>query len=633
MTHTHRSALFLISFALVGLGPTALVACGSAIEGPASEAEIASIELSRKTIALRPGDSVELEAIARDRNGKALSGVTFEWSSSDTDVAEVSDGVVTAVAVGTARVKARSSGLESASVTVTVDALSTLAAFEISFANDKLPVLQGSEAEVEVTLVRHGDFTGEVSLSDRELPNGVSFDPVTFGPGETKATLRAEARDGAPHSLPTEVTVVGTSGELSSAKSLTVTVYGPAGSLDTSFEGGKVILPAGQGDDYATALALQADGRILIAGRAYENAGDFAVIRLERDGKLDTSFGAGGKVLTDFDGRSDEAHAIAVDENGKIVVAGSSASAGKNDFALVRYTENGELDADFGDGGKVLTSFTDDSDSAFALILEPGGKIVVGGEANLGTSATGQDFALARYNADGSLDPSFGQAGLSTLALASGAGRDVIYALASVEIDGETRLLAAGGEGDFTLARFDENGAPDATFGTGGKVTGLFSSAIGSAYALAVAENGDAIVAGHDTNAFALARLDESGKKVATFGDAGVVVTALNPDNWSRAQGVALEADGKIVLGGWVYEGASSSGNFALARYTAEGALDDGFGTDGGVVVTPMADARRSDRGMAVLLQRDERVPTVRVLVAGEAQGSNQDFVVARFWR
>ncbi len=471
MMQTHRTALFLMSLALVGLAPTALVACGSSTEEPSAEVEIASIELSRETVALGPDDSIELEAVALDRDGKPISGVTFEWSSSDTDVAEVTGGVVTAVAVGTARVKARSAGVESAPATVRVDALATLAAFEISFANDKLPVLQGSDAEVEVTLVRYGDFTGEVTLSESDLPNGVSFDPVTFGPGETKATLRAEAGGKAPHSLPTEVTVVGTSGDLSSEESLTVTVYGPPGSLDTSFEGGKVIVPAGLSDDYATALAVQADGKILIAGHVYENAGDFAVVRLERDGKLDSSFGDGGKVLTDFDGRSDEAYAIAVDDDGKIVVAGSSGSEGKNDFAVVRYTTDGELDEDFGDGGKVLTSFTDDSDSAYALTLQADGKIVVGGEANFGTSATGQDFALARYNTDGSLDDGFGEAGLTTLALASDAGRDVIYALASVEIDGETRLLAAGGEGDFALARFDENGDPDPTFGVEGKVT------------------------------------------------------------------------------------------------------------------------------------------------------------------
>ena len=92
---------------------------------------------------------------------------------------------------------------------------------------------------------------------------------------------------------------------------LTVTVYGPPGSLDTSFRGGKVVLPAGESDDYATAITTQADGKILIAGYAYENAGDFALVRLERDGKLDESFGEGGKVLTDFEGRSDQARAIA----------------------------------------------------------------------------------------------------------------------------------------------------------------------------------------------------------------------------------------------------------------------------------------------------------------------------------
>ncbi len=115
------------------------------------------------------------------------------------------------------------------------------------------------------------------------------------------------------------------------------------------------------------------------------------------------------------------------------------------------------------------------------------------------------------------------------------------------------------------------------------------------------------------------------------FGDAGIAVTALNEDNWSC--GVALEADGKIVLGGWVYEGGSSSGNFALARYTAEGELDGRLRHGRRRGRDENGRGNSLDRGMAVLLQSDERVPTVRVLVAGEAQVSDQDFAIARFWR
>ena len=109
-------------------------------------------------------------------------------------------------------------------------------------------------------------------------------------------------------------------------------------------------------------------------------------------------------------------------------------------------------------------------------------------------------------------------------------------------------------------------------------------------------------------------------------------MTPVSATNWDEAQGLALENDGKIVVAGWAYEGNSSSGNFALARYATDGALDATFGGTG-TVVTPVASGTKADQGSAVLLQIDERIPAVRVVVAGSANGSNSDFAIARYWR
>src|SRR5207245_5340246 len=144
----------------------------------------------------------------------------------------------------------------------------------------------------------------------------------------------------------------------------------------------------------------------------------FALARYNADGTLDPSFGGGGRVLTNFAGR-DEASALALQSDGKIVVAGFSGAGGRQDFAVARYNPDGSLDPSFGSGGRVLTDFGGD-DEAAALALQSDGKIVVTGFSF--SDAGGSDIALARSNPDGTLDASFGSGGrvLTDFGLASG---------------------------------------------------------------------------------------------------------------------------------------------------------------------------------------------------------------------
>jgi uncharacterized delta-60 repeat protein len=335
-------------------------------------------------------------------------------------------------------------------------------------------------------------------------------------------------------------------------------------------------------------------------------------------------------VTTSINTSTDEAYAVAVQGDGKILVAGgTNEGASGQHFALVRYNTNGSLDTGFGTGGKVTTSFGNGPDRAYAIALQADGKIVLGGEATV--TATGLDFALARYNADGSLDTGFGTGGKVLTAIKGSTGKDSVSALALQPVGGETRIVAAGGDGDFVLARYSPNGTLDSSFGTDGKISGLFGSTIGSAYAVLLTPEGKLVVAGHNNNDFALARLSDTGTLDTSFGSAGKVVTQLNTSNVDIATGLALQSDGKIVAGGYMNVGGSTAADFAVVRYDTAGALDNSFGS-GGKVLTSVAAIGKNDKALAMVLQPDDRVPVVRILLAGEANGSNHDFALTRYW-
>lgn len=188
------------------------------------------------------------------------------------------------------------------------------------------------------------------------------------------------------------------------------------------------------------------------------------MIRLDRDGNLDTSFGTDGRVLTDFAGRADNINGLVLQNDGEIVAVGSTVGANSTDFALARFLPDGSLDQSFGQGGKVVHSITDDTDVAYAALVTVDGFIVVGGSANRGTTASGVDFALARFASNGQLDRNFG---------------DPARAIA---IDTAGKLVVAGwayegwayegnsSAGNFVTMRYLTDGTLDPSFGPGGVV-------------------------------------------------------------------------------------------------------------------------------------------------------------------
>jgi len=327
--------------------------------------------------------------------------------------------------------------------------------------------------------------------------------------------------------------------------------YNPNGTLDSSFgKSGKILADFGvPGDARAWALAIQADGKLVVAGGA---GGDFALARYNPDGSPDSSFGTSGKVTTDF-GVQDTARALTIQADGKLIVFGSTNTAGRVDFALARYNPDGSPDSSFGVEGKVTTDFIGGRDEASALAIQIDGKLVAAGSAT--DPLTGiPKFALARYNADGSLDSSFGVGGKVTTDFGG------ISVASSLAIQGDGKLVVAGQAFflSFALARYNADGSLDSSFGVGGKVTTDFGGS-GQALALAIQADGKLVVAGGAGGDFALARYNPDGSLDSSFGVGGKITTDFG--GFGQAFALAIQADGKLVLAG------GAGNDFALARY------------------------------------------------------------------
>jgi uncharacterized delta-60 repeat protein len=386
--------------------------------------------------------------------------------------------------------------------------------------------------------------------------------------------------------------------------------YNTDGSLDTSFDGdGKLTMDFGDGNDCASAVAIQSSGKIVVAGYSYTTGGyNFALVRYNTNGSLDSSFYGSGTVITDFGG-SDCAYAMAIQPDGKIVVAGYTSSG--SDFALARYDTNGAPDTSFGSGGKLTTNFGN-NDYAYAMAIQSDGKIVVAGYTT--NNVNNYDFALARYNTNGSLDTTFNSNGKLTTNFDS---KDAAQATA-IQSDGKIVVVGyiwiSSSNIDFALTRYNTDGSLDQTFGSNGIVTTDFG-VNDWAYSVTIQSDGKIVAAGLSGSNFALSRYNTDGSLDTTFNGDGKVTT--NFGSGSRAQAVAIQSDGKIVAAG--YTTTPGNFDFALARYNTDGSLDTSFDGDGKTTT----DFGYSDYARSMTIQSDGKI-----VVAGY---SNNNFVLARY--
>ncbi len=465
-------------------------------------------------------------------------------------------------------------------------------------------------------------FTAEGVLDTTFGTSGVVTTPI--GPGNDEASALA-LQDG-------KIVLAGF-GHNGTHEDFALTRYTSAGVLDTDFgSSGVVTTAAGSGVDYGYGVALQSDGKIVMVGDVTRGAViDFGLVRFNSDGTVDTGFGVDGKVTTDFQsGGADYGAAVAVQpDDGKIVAAGRSNKGTVKDFAVARYNADGSLDTGFGNNGTTTTDFASGEDRPYAMAVQDDGKIVVVGYANNGSD---NDFAIARYNADGSLDTSFDGDGKVVTALGSGNDR-----ARAVAVQGDGKIVVSGGiGGDFALARYNIDGSLDTGFGTNGTTTTTMSSGDDTALAVAFQSDGKIVAAGAavigDDYDFALARYNADGSLDTTFGTVsgstrtGWVTTPMS-DHRDIAYGLLLQSGGRIVVAGWAGNtagGAARPLDFALARYTEDGSLDADFG-DGGKVTTPIGPG--DDRAYGAVLQTDGKV-----VAAGFAHsGKTYEFALARY--
>ncbi len=338
-------------------------------------------------------------------------------------------------------------------------------------------------------------------------------------------------------------------------------------------------------------------------------------------GSLDSCFGAGGRRTTAIGSSGDNANALILQPDGKLVAVGRSSNGVLNDdFSLVRYNTNGTLDTSFGTAGRVTTRIGSSNDIATAVVRQPDGKLVAAGYSFNGSNL---DFALVRYYVDGSLDTSFGTGGRVTTAI--GSSNDIAKA---VVLQPDRKLVVAGlstpiggSNFDFVLVRYNANGTLDTRFGTGGKVTTSIDTKDDNVNALVLQPDGKIVAAGFGGNFdFALVRYNTDGTLDTNFGNNGdgTVTTDFGSSD-ERANALVLQPDGKLVAAGY-----SISGGFALVRYNADGLLDTSFG-GGGKLTTVIGSSR--DQAAALVVQ-----PDGKLVAAGYSNnGGNEDFALARY--
>ncbi|MCB9917355.1 MAG: LEPR-XLL domain-containing protein [Planctomycetes bacterium] len=361
-----------------------------------------------------------------------------------------------------------------------------------------------------------------------------------------------------------------------------LTRYNADGSLDTSFgSGGTVTTDVGGGYDTGYSITVQDDGKIVVGGYSHNGTDyDYALTRYNADGSLDTGFGGGDGIVTTAIGTSnDYGRSVAVQDDGKILVAGYSDAGGNSYvFSVARYNVDGSLDTGFGGGdGIVTTDIGSGSDYGLSLSVQADGKILIAGYSNDGAT---NDMALIRYNADGSLDSGFG-GGDGIVTTAVGAGSDVGT---SVTVQADGKILVAGyasngTDNDFALTRYNADGSLDTGFGGGdGIVTTAVGAGSDAGYSVVVQDDGKILVGGYSHNGsdndFALTRYNADGTLDNGFGSGGIVTTALGAgDDYGLS--VTVQADGKILLTGYSHNGTDY--DFALARYDANGTPDQTF--------------------------------------------------------
>jgi uncharacterized delta-60 repeat protein len=357
-------------------------------------------------------------------------------------------------------------------------------------------------------------------------------------------------------------------------------------------------------NDSSSKCLIQSDGKIVLIGSASTN---FAAVRLNSLGGIDTSFGTNGALAIDYGG-NDVALSGAIQTDGKIILSGSYAwGTTSSDFALARLLTNGTLDSSFGTNGKVIINFSQ-YDTADSIALQSDGKILIGGHTYYSSN---DDFIAIRLDTNGVLDNTFSADGITNTDLGS---RDMGYSITS--LPNQSVLLVGESGWGVGIVKYSLDGQLDNTFGQGGKV--VLSNFSHSDVIKVVTATDGKIFIGSDTNSgsnrdFSIIRLNSNGSIDTTFANQGRASFDFNGKN-DYLSDLILLPDGKIYLTG------SSTGDFSALRLNANGSLDTTFGTNG-QVITDLGGS--DDTSYSAAIQNDGKL-----VLAGK---SNGNFAVIRY--
>jgi uncharacterized delta-60 repeat protein len=397
-----------------------------------------------------------------------------------------------------------------------------------------------------------------------------------------------------------------------------------AGDLDESFgNNGIVITDVTGGNDFSYAAVIQPNGHVVLTGYS-SFTHDIFLCRYDTLGYLDPTFGSGGIVSTDAGTESDYASAMALQPDGKLVVGGTINDGGSNTEAVIlRYLSDGTMDTAFGNSGSVVLGIGAMHEIVRAVMVQADGKILVAGATQI--TGTVYDWVIARVNANGSMDDGFGEGGIRVIDFGMS---DFASALTQtndkIVITGYT---GSGGSYDFVTARLNNDGTFDESFGSGGWVITSVNTSTDWAEHVCMQNDSKLVVAGlswdpvEENYDAALVRYLADGSADPSFGNNGIVTTSFSTEN-DEAFSAAIQPDGKILIGG-VAQATVSAGSFLLARYTENGQPDAAFGDNGSVIISYAG----NDAAWEVMI-----APNNKIMLAGySSDGLNADAALLRF--
>jgi uncharacterized delta-60 repeat protein len=449
----------------------------------------------------------------------------------------------------------------------------------------------GSSNDTAMVRIAQADASGVAMFSTSRgvIDNGFGTDGVQstkIAPGteDQQVTAMAVQPDGKPILVGFCRMAVGTNYDFCMAR------YTTAGAPDPTFDTDGIVttgIAPGNESDFARAVLVQADGKIVVAGTCYmgdASRQDFCLARYTAAGALDPTYGVGGIVVNQMSECAcyDGVRAATLQADGKVVVVGECDTNGPSgyDICVARYTTSGALDSTFDYDGKVFVAINPgaNTDWAYSVLQQPDGRIVVGGNCDIG-APSGQDFCTVRLMGNGALDITFDGDGIAVTPVGPGASSDWAgYVL--LQPDGKIInvgdcSMGAGNGLDTCIVRYTSTGALDPTFGIGGIAA---SARPGSDYAhgAALEPDGRIVVTGVCGGDFCTMRFNASGEIDTTFGTAGFQVTSIAPganDDFGRA--MAFGPDGRLYVGGFCNMGGATGRVHCLARYRANGTIAD----------------------------------------------------------